>query len=352
MYADFTINLLKWHHSENNRQMPWKGEKDPYRIWISEIILQQTRVDQGWTYYENFIGKFPDVHALANASDEEVYKSWEGLGYYSRCRNLLVTARTICDSYKGVFPSTYQKIISLKGIGPYTAAAISSFAFNEKQAVVDGNVQRVLARYLGIFAEVDTSAGKKLFADAANKLIDPSSPGIYNQAIMDFGAEICRPRNPLCTSCPLRSDCYAFNNNVVHQLPIKKKQAAVKERWFYYFMIEYGDAVYVRKREAKDIWQNLHEFVVFESQSEDDSAATSFLNQLLQHQTFIITSKSIILSQKLTHQRIKGRFLRVQLKQPAETLSNYKLVKKINLNEYAFPRFINAYLEEIAFNVA
>lgn len=352
MYADFTKNLMKWHRTGNNRQMPWKGEKDPYRIWISEIILQQTRVQQGRSYYQNFIKKFPDVHALANATEEEVYKSWEGLGYYSRCRNLIEAARTIRDSYGGVFPSTYNKIIDLKGIGPYTAAAISSFAFNEKQAVVDGNVQRVLARYFGISSAIDTTPGKKLFTDTANKLIDESAPGEYNQAIMDFGAEVCKPRNPQCVSCELSNGCHAFHNNMVHQLPVKSKQIVIRERWLYYFIIEFGDAVYIRKRETKDIWRNLHEFVVFESASENETAAANFLNQLLQHQKFDVIDKSNIQTQLLSHQRIKGRFVRIELKEPAKAIGTYKLVEKNNLNAYAFPRFINAYLEEKLFNMA
>lgn len=351
MYADFTNNLLQWNRIENHRQMPWKGEKDPYRIWVSEIILQQTRVQQGTSYYQNFIKKFPDVHTLANARDEEVYKCWEGLGYYSRCKNLIETARTIRNSYHGVFPSSFHDIIRLKGIGPYTAAAISSFAFNEKHAVVDGNVQRVLARYFGITVAPNTTPGKRLFADTANKLIDESAPGEYNQAIMDFGAEICKPRNPMCASCPLSAGCFAFNNNMVQDLPAKTTQAAVRERWLYYFIIEFADSVFIRKREAKDIWRNLHEFVVFESVSENETAAIAFLNQLLQHQTFVIVAKSNLQTQLLSHQRIKGRFINVKLNHPP-AITGYKLVEKNNLQAYAFPRFINAYLEENMFDMA
>src|SRR5580698_9523423 len=199
--ADFAKKLLKWHKKENTRSMPWKGEKDPYKIWLSEVILQQTRVEQGWAYYERFLEAFPTIGDLASAPEKKVFKLWEGLGYYTRCRNLMITARRISSQYNGRFPSSYEGIVSLKGVGPYTAAAIASFAFNLPYAVVDGNVERVLARYFGEETPVDTSQGKKFYTGLAASLLDEKQAGRYNQAIMDFGAVICKPQNPLCTQC-------------------------------------------------------------------------------------------------------------------------------------------------------
>lgn len=346
MQADFTLKLLEWNIFLNNRPMPWKGEADPYKIWLSEIILQQTRVEQGWAYYERFIKKFPDVHSLSNAPQEDVYKLWEGLGYYTRCKNLIATAKIISEKFNGIFPSSYDEIIKLKGIGPYTAAAISSFAFNEKRAVVDGNVHRVLARYFGLSTPTDTPEGKKLFSHLAQALLDESSPGIYNQAIMDFGATVCRPRNPLCDQCVQSEECVAYNNNFVDDVPVKQKTPKIKMRWLYYFVIENDKSVYIRKRESKDIWQNLYEFVLFETDNEQEETALRFLNELLQHQSYILISTSEVYSQQLTHQRIKGRFVRIRLKKKLKFKGNYRLVKKININEYAFPKFINSYLQK------
>lgn len=346
MQPDFTRKLLEWNIFHNNRPMPWKGETDPYKIWLSEIILQQTRVEQGWFYYERFIKKFPDVHALANAPEEDVYKLWEGLGYYTRCKNLIATAKNISENFNGIFPASYDEIIKLKGIGPYTAAAISSFAYNEKRAVVDGNVQRVLARYFGLSTPTDSNDGKKLFSLLAQSLIDEQSPGIYNQAIMDFGATICRPRNPLCDQCVQSAECEAFNNNFVNDVPVKQKVLKIKTRWLYYFIIESDNSVYIRKRDKKDIWQNLYEFILLETEEEQEKKAIRFLDELLQHQSYQLISTSETCSQQLTHQRIYGKFLHVRVKNKLKLDDQYRLVKKINIHEYAFPRFINSYLEK------
>jgi A/G-specific adenine glycosylase len=205
----FREKLMGWHLESNKREMPWKGEKDPYRIWLSEIILQQTRVEQGWAYYERFLKKFPNISALARASDQVVLKCWEGLGYYTRCRNLIHTARYIAFERNGLFPSTYDEIIQLKGVGPYTAAAIASFAFNQPHAVVDGNVFRVLARYHGLSTPIDRPEGKKLFQSLAQGSLDKDQPGQYNQALMDLGATVCKPQSPNCADCPLRKNCTA-----------------------------------------------------------------------------------------------------------------------------------------------
>src|SRR5262245_7782259 len=257
MKPDFTKKLLTWNKSSNKRQMPWKGEKDPYKIWLSEIILQQTRVEQGLEYYKKFIAKFPTVHDLAKAPEQQVFKLWEGLGYYTRCKNLVATAKVISKEKGGKFPNTYEDIKSLKGIGPYTAAAIASFAFNLPYAVVDGNVFRVLARVFGISKATDSTKGKSFFNELATELLDTKQPGLYNQAIMDFGATVCKPALPLCTKCVMKNNCYAFLNDRVNELPVKEKKINIKKRWFYYLVMEYKNEIVVRQRTGKDIWQQL-----------------------------------------------------------------------------------------------
>ncbi len=328
--------------------MPWKGEKDPYKIWLSEIILQQTRVEQGWAYYEKFILAFPDLQQLARAPEQKVFKLWEGLGYYSRCRNLIETAKTIDRDYQGKFPSTYEEIRKLKGIGPYTAAAIASFAFNLPYAVVDGNVQRVLSRYYGITTPTDTIAGKKLYMELATALMDKKQAGIYNQAIMDFGAVICKPRQPLCDSCPQREDCVAFRHGWIERLPVKEKTIQKKNRWFYYFIIETGEGkVYIRKRNKKDIWENLYEFVLWETDysTNGEDAVQDLPSKILGRSKYIITGISRIYKQQLTHQVIQGRFITVRIDRPLAALKEYILVRKKDLGEYPFPQFITAYLQ-------
>lgn len=345
MQPDFTRKLLRWNKDDNKREMPWKGETDPYKIWLSEIMLQQTRVEQGRAYYEKFIKTFPTVHELAAASDQVVFKMWEGLGYYSRCKNLLVTARIISKNFKGKFPQTYLQILQLKGIGPYTAAAIASFAFNENCAVVDGNVLRVISRYFGISTPIDSSDGRKLYSTLAQTLIDKRSPGVYNQAIMDFGATICKPKVPLCTICVQKNDCVAFNSGFVNLLPIKEKKLKIRSRWLYYFIIEVGGSVYIRKRELKDIWQNLHEFVLMEKDEPQDEPAGEFLGGLFERGSYQIKHSSDVFSQQLTHQRIYGRFFVVQVDSTDKFSGNYMLVKKKDISNYAFPKFINSFLE-------
>jgi A/G-specific adenine glycosylase len=330
--------------------MPWKGEKDPYKIWLSEIILQQTRVEQGWSYYEKFITAFPTITHLARANEKKVFKMWEGLGYYTRCKNLIATARRVVKDYNGKFPSTYDEIKALQGIGPYTAAAISSFAFNEPHAVVDGNVQRIIARYFGISTPVDTTSGKKLYQELAQSLLDEKQPGIYNQAIMDFGAVICKPQNPLCTSCVQQADCEAFKNKLVNQLPVKQKKLVRKERWLYYFMIEYKGKLYIRKRANKDIWENLFEFVLFESPAAipDITPRLPFLTGLVNGSKFQIQHISRMYRQQLTHQTIHGQFVTISISEPLGSLKDYQLIDKKQLNKYAFPRFITTFLSDSA----
>jgi len=351
MNDDFTKRLLKWNIRENKRSMPWKGEKNPYKIWLSEIILQQTRVEQGRSYYKKFIEVFPTVHHLAKASEKKIFKLWEGLGYYTRCRNLIVTAKRISREYKGEFPSSYEEIKNLKGVGPYTAAAIASFAFNLPHAVVDGNVHRVLARYFGIMTPVDTTEGKFFYAELANTLLDKKKPGIYNQAIMDFGAIICRPKNPFCEKCIQRKDCRAYQNSEVTILPVKGKAIQKKNRWFYYFIIETNDKqVYIRQRKEKDIWESLYEFVLWEPNQvidQQEIPVSGFIQKVFNTQKFTITAISKIYKQELTHQTIKGQFITIRVNMPLAALKEYILVKKNKIKEYPFPKFITVYLQNL-----
>ncbi len=350
MKPDFTRKLLQWNKDSNTRSMPWKGEKNPYRIWLSEIILQQTRVEQGLAYYQKFLETFPTIQHLANAPEQEVFKCWEGLGYYTRCKNLIATAKKIAGELNGVFPSTYESIKELKGIGPYTAAAIASFAFDEPKAVVDGNVQRVLSRYFGISTPIDTTSGKKLYQELAQALIDTDQPAAYNQAIMDFGAVICKPQSPLCANCVQNEDCEAFKHDLVKQLPVKEKTLVKSTRWLYYFIIVSDDHVYIRQRTGKDIWENLHEFVLYEAEGPVHTAFQElpFLNEFLGDIPFSILHISKMFKQQLTHQTINGQFITVDISKPLPTASGYFQVSKAHLSNYPFPRFINMFLEETA----
>ncbi|MDQ6813597.1 MAG: A/G-specific adenine glycosylase, partial [Bacteroidota bacterium] len=234
---------MSWNLERNKRIMPWKGEKDPYKIWISEIILQQTRVTQGLAYYNNFIKEFPTLKSLAEASDQGVFKIWEGLGYYSRCKNLLFTARHIYKNLDGKFPETYENILKLKGIGPYTAAAISSFAYGLPHAVVDGNVFRVLSRFFGEATPIDSSKGKETFSALAATLLYKKDSAAFNQAIMDFGATICKPQIAECQACILQSECVAYNHGLVNKLPVKEKRLIKRKRFFTYFIFIVNDGV-------------------------------------------------------------------------------------------------------------
>ena len=264
----FTRLLMRWSRDYPERDMPWRGERDPYKIWLSEVILQQTRVEQGRNYYLRFCARFPTVSALAEATEEEVLKLWEGLGYYSRARNLHQTARIIATNCKGRFPDNYTELLSLKGIGPYTAAAIASFAFQEPRAVVDGNVIRVLSRLFGLAEPPVRAEAKQRLQQLADSCLDKQQPHIYNQAIMDFGAQICTPRNPLCAECPVESFCFAREKGLVHELPVKVRKKELRNRYFHYFIIHDRKSVLLRQRSGKDIWRGLWEFPLWEALSE------------------------------------------------------------------------------------
>lgn len=329
--------------------MPWKGEKDPYKIWLSEIILQQTRVEQGLKYYERFVSAFPNVHQLANASEQIVYKYWEGLGYYTRCKNLIATAQDISKNLQGKFPGTYEEIKKLKGIGPYTAAAIASFAFNEERAVVDGNVFRVLARIFGIEEAIDTMEGKKIFSALASQLLDKKNPALYNQAIMDFGAIVCKPV-PTCDQCPFKKKCNAFLNDKVFSLPAKSKKVLIKKRWFNYVLLEYKEKLAVRQRHEKDIWHNLFEFLLVESPKEfgeQEIVKEVKKKKWVTANGYEIEYVSPVFKQQLSHQLIKGRFTKLKLYSKPNLPSDILWIRKKEMDKYAFPMFINQHLRKM-----
>lgn len=343
----FTEQLLHWNRFQNTRTMPWKGEKDPYRIWLSEIILQQTRVEQGWPYYERFISTYPTIDLLATAPEEEVFRLWQGLGYYARCKNMLAAARTVAGQHKGVFPATYEGISALKGVGAYTAAAIASFAFNLPHAVLDGNVYRVLARYFGIDTPTDTTAGKKLFTALANQVLAKDNAAEYNQAIMDFGAVICKPQQPLCVQCPLSSRCEAYQKGLVDLVPVKSKKLIIKTRYFQFLILEQKDLVYIRKRTEKDIWQNLHEFLTLETPApvnDDMLHELPAFRQLMGRSRYKIAGIAATARQQLTHQTIHARFLRIHVPAGFQPPEGFFPVTRSQLGNYAFPKIIVDYL--------
>ncbi|MBS1734991.1 MAG: A/G-specific adenine glycosylase [Bacteroidetes bacterium] len=337
---------MHWHEHTNKRVMPWKGERDPYKIWLSEIILQQTRVDQGTAYFEKFISAFPNIQQLASAPDEKVYKLWEGLGYYSRCANLLATAREISNERHGEFPKTFDEVIALKGVGNYTASAIMSFAYNKPYAVLDGNVFRVLSRFFGVDIQIDSTEGKKYFSTLADKLIEKKKPALYNQAIMDFGAVVCKPALPMCGTCNLSKHCIAFNFQRVALLPVKKKKIKQQKRFFNYVVISCKGRVLVRQRRNKDIWKNLNEFILIETNN------TASIKELLERNVFkknITSTEAPFVSktyqQKLTHQLITVIFVHIKIAEPFAT-NDFIWVDKKGLEKLAFPRVFHSYFKD------
>lgn len=343
----FTKQLVNWHATTNNRSLPWKSEKDPYKIWLSEVILQQTRSLQGLPYYLRFTESFPTVADMAAANDEHAFRLWQGLGYYNRCKNMLATARYIATALDGVFPDSYEGLLKLKGIGPYTAAAIGSFAFGLPNAVVDGNVYRVLARYFGIETPFDITEGKTLFAGLAQELLDTTDSAGYNQAIMDLGATICTPRKPQCNACPIQKNCFAFNNSLIDVLPVRSKKLVVRKRYFNYLLLKWEDTIWIEKRTASDIWENLHQPYLIESGQPLDIEAVKedvlFNNANLKYRYISYDGKA---SQRLTHQIIDTRFFSVMLseKPMMEALNGSWMTIEI-MKKTAFPKTLVSFLE-------
>lgn len=344
---EFLELIYKWY-GKNKRDLPWRNTSDPYNIWISEIILQQTRVDQGLEYYNNFITVFPDIKTLASASEDKVLKLWQGLGYYSRARNLHATAKDIQDKYGGQFPQTYSEILSLKGIGPYTAAAISSIAYNLSYPVLDGNVYRVLSRYFGINAVADTSAGKKEFMDAALEIMPVHNPGFHNEALMEFGALQCTPRSPDCLNCPLSASCFAYSNRMTEELPVIKKKKAKRIRHIYYYCIESGNSLWLEKRTSEDIWKNLYQFPAVEFSEEvapDD--VILFQPHFLKGINFNVKSVSGSQKHVLTHQTLLARLIHLETENQLVLPPPYIKIKKHEFNNFPVPRLVEKLFDKI-----
>jgi A/G-specific adenine glycosylase len=312
--AQFAPKLLRWYE-RHHRDLPWRQTADPYRIWLSEVILQQTRVAQGLPYYERFVETFPTVGALAAADEREVLRLWQGLGYYSRARNLHQTAKLVAGTYGGQFPTTYAGLLQLRGIGPYTAAAIASFAFGERAAVVDGNVFRVLARVFGIETDIASGAAKKEFTLLANELISPDDPATYNHAIMDFGATQCVPVSPQCLFCPFAFDCEANATGRQAVLPVKSRKGPVRQRFFHYLALEHAGTLALRERTGRDVWAGLYDFYLVEADAflSPDALAErdAFWREIRAVGTLTATSEPI--THVLSHQRIAAQFFRVRL---------------------------------------
>ncbi|MDE6445617.1 MAG: A/G-specific adenine glycosylase [Alistipes sp.] len=337
--------LLEWY-ARRGRDLPWRRTRDPYRIWLSEVILQQTRVAQGMDYYLRFTERWPDVAALAAASEDEVLKMWQGLGYYSRARNLHAAAKKIIQAFGGKFPETPDAVRSLPGVGGYTAAAVCSAAFDAPCAVLDGNVYRVLSRIFDIGTPIDTTAGRKTFLELAQSQLDPAHPGTYNQAIMDFGALQCTPAQPRCEECPLAECCAALAAGTVTARPVKQGRTKVSDRWFDYLHITCGDRTLLCRREGRDIWQGLYEFPLLESSGPADFAELAALprfRELLGDAPWHLMRSTAMPRHQLSHRTIHAvvhRIVTPTLTPAAERLA----VATESLGDYAVPRLLDRYL--------
>ena len=346
---NFTEKLLEWGKS-NERAMPWLGEKNPYLVWLSEIILQQTRVEQGLQYFEKFKKHYPTITDLANAGEDKVMKDWEGLGYYSRARNLHYTAKYIANELGGVFPDTYKDIIELKGVGPYTAAAISSFAFGLPHAVVDGNVYRILSRIFGIKLPIDSTPGKKYYQQLASELLDEKNPAIYNQTIMNFGSMQCKPQIPACEDCPFQSKCVAYNHELIDSLPVKEKKIKKRDRYFNFLIIEDKKGILLEKRIGKDIWKNLYQYPMIETANVVefvDLQKEEAFEEILPSKGWELTRKSKPFKQTLTHQKIFAFFWEIRLNKELKSFPvHFIKIEPKNLSKFALPKIIDLYLQD------
>lgn len=325
----FTDILLHWY-ADNKRSLPWRGERDVYKVWVSEIILQQTRINQGWEYYLRFIQTFPTVKALAEADEEDVMRIWQGLGYYSRARNMHAAAKNIMQKHGGFFPKTYEQVRQLKGIGDYTAAAICSFAYGLPYPAVDGNVLRIISRVFGIHENIMEGRTKKQIAELCSKLIKDADPADFNQALMDFGSLQCTPQSPQCESCPLKNECYAYQHEEVEMLPVSVKNIQVKERFFHFFVCIQEGQIFIEKRAGNDIWKGLYQLPLKETKN----------NKQLKHKLLYQTKH------QLTHQTIHAFFYDMPDSKKLPAPAGQRLTVPLNeLGKYAFPQLIVKFIK-------
>lgn len=347
--TEIQTTLAQWYET-HKRELPWRSSPSPYFVWLSEIILQQTRVNQGFDYFIRFVERWPALADLAQATEEEVLKMWQGLGYYSRARNLHKCAQQVMERYGGEFPADFEKLKKLQGIGNYTAAAIASIAFGLSHAVVDGNVYRVLSRLYDIETPINTDQGAKLFADLASSLLDRENPGRHNQAMMEFGALHCVPKNPDCLQCPLQSHCLAFANGTVDQRPQKEKKLKVKTRYFHYLVFRTPDnGIYLHKRSEKGIWRNLYDFPCIESDQPmtlDEITASDYCKSLILNQEYIINRISPQYVHKLTHQTIIAIFVEIKISFFLTLIQENDILLALEneLGTYPVPKLIDNYL--------
>lgn len=325
----FADTLIRWYE-EHKRDLPWRGETDPYRIWVSEIILQQTRVQQGWDYYLRFIDNFPNVRALADAEEERVLKVWQGLGYYSRARNMHTAAREITARHNGLFPQDYDKILALKGIGKYTAAAIASIAFHLPYPAVDGNVIRIISRIFGICDDVSQPAVIQQITNICEAQIDHKQPGIFNQAAMDFGAIQCTPRTPRCKDCPFQASCYALKNQLTEVLPIKKKKSELKHRYFHYSVYVSHNQTIIEKRTNSDIWKNMYQFPLVETDANANFGEADFS-----------------MRETLSHQVIHANFYLKNVHQLPKLSINQSIINFDNIHDFPMPKIMTMFLQKV-----
>lgn len=338
----FAKTLIEWYEVEK-RELPWRNTRDPYKVWLSEIILQQTRVQQGLPYYLKFLKLFPSVHELANATEEQVLNAWKGLGYYSRARSLHYSAKKVNEEFKGVFPTNFSELKKLKGVGDYTAAAIASFCFKEVVPVVDGNVYRVLARLFDLDTAIDSTTGKKEFFSLAQELISDDFPDIFNQALMEFGALQCVPKKPNCLQCVFKDTCEAYARNKVSVLPVKSKKIKKKKRYFTYLLIQGGGGFWVSKRGDEGIWANMYEFPLVETKREVfrlEDLSLSAMEAL--PFDFELINNSVYKKHVLTHQDIFYTFWKVKLL--GKISEKYKFCSKKELENLPFPKLLENYI--------
>lgn len=347
---EFSSRIISWY-GQNKRDLPWRSVADPYKIWLSEIILQQTRVNQGLPYYHEFIRLFPTVSDLAMAEEKEVLRAWQGLGYYSRARNLHKCANFINENLGGIFPKTYEQLLKLPGIGPYTAAAIASFAYGEKVAVVDGNVFRVLARVYGMADDIATGKGQKAFQKKANEVIPSDRPAIYNQAVMEFGALHCTPANPDCLNCVFNIECHARIHHQQSFLPVKTKKLKIRKRYFNYLVLNYEGKIMLKERKDKDIWLGLYDFPLIEDNINHSA------NSLITNSSFKkLNLKDLLIEESqqykhiLSHQHIYAKFFMMEV-DSTEVITDeaYGFYNQDEILDLPKPVLISSYLNETVF---